>query len=130
MSTCNLAGGRQWVLLLAVGSLLLSLVGCSHTLTLQVRNDYAFPIQVYQTFVDTAGKRQTVLIGRLEPHQSGKFPGALKPGEKIYHLKFRDTHDRLLGDVVTTGASLEKKLDWRGTWTVSASPGSAPATVR
>lgn len=114
----------QWSLHLLPVALLLLMVGCeAHhgPITVQVENKYASPIEVYQTGLDTAGTRETKLIGKVDANGSATFPKALQAGEKVYHLKFKGG-EKFLSDVVMTGSSLEKKLGSSDTWSVTAGP--------
>jgi hypothetical protein len=117
--------GRQWRLRLTAASLLLCVAGCGEyhgPVGVRVQNRYPQPIKVYRTGLDPDGKRDTALLGRVDAGGTATFPGVLPAGEKVYHLKFRDEKEKLLGDEVIPAISLQKKLGADHTWSVTASP--------
>lgn len=111
----------QWSLRLLPLALLL-MMGCAEhhgPITVRVENQFTTPIEVYRTGLNHAGTREMVLIGKVGPSSSADFPGALPPGEKIYHLKFK-RGGKFVGESVATDGDLKKIAN--GTWSVTAAP--------
>jgi hypothetical protein len=113
----------QWSLRLLFLPLLLPVSGCgghSGPISVKVENRYSAVVEVYRTGLNSSGSRETVLLGNVEAKGIATFPKAFPPGEKVYHLKFKQRDKAQGDDVVITGESLRRKLGPGDTWTVTA----------